>query len=563
MNEFVFGSLATLDRRVAHLQHVSYGVRHHNQLTPRAPRPGDSPLLTVTVELPYPVERVVCHLSQPETAEIELQAAQTGWDLLNWTYYRVWQVSLPPQPAGTIVRYTIMAYPAGGQEPVAADGGLTFSYLVGDPGQPEWAAEAIIYQVFPERFYHGEEREWLNPVNLSGFYGGTLRGIVEKLDYIANLGFNCIWLNPFFPDNTHHGYHATDYFAVNSRLGTAADIRDLVQGAHARGIRVLLDFVANHWSKEHTTFQTALADQNSDYYNWYYWIDWPRDYETFFGVMELPKINADYPPARAHLLDAARYWLTEFDFDGFRLDYALGPSHDFWTDFRAAVKSTRPDAWIFGEVVDTPPTQLSYEGRLDGCLDFVLMQVLRDAFAWGTTDVAGLDAFLAQHEAFFPASFSRPSFLDNHDINRFLWLAKGDQRKLKLAALCQFTLAGAPVVYYGTEVGLSQERDIVWPDGRHIMEESRLPMRWDQEQDEELLAYYRWLVHLRRQHPALWRGRRQTVHLDPAANTYAYTRSDDQETLLVALNLSDQERTIEAAGRTLTLSAWGGEVVVL
>jgi cyclomaltodextrinase len=563
MNEFVFGTLATLDRRVAHLQREHYGVHHRNQLSPRAPRPGDSPILTVTVELPYPIERVVCHLSQPEPADLELRPAETGWDLLNWSYYCTWQVTLPPQPAGTIVRYRIVAYPADGQEPVAADDGATFSYLVGNPGQPDWAAEAIIYQVFPERFYHGQEREWLNPVSLSGFYGGTIRGIVEKLDYIADLGFNCIWLNPFFPDDTHHGYHATDYFAVNPRLGSDQDIRDLVQGAHQRGMRVLLDFVANHWSRNHATFQAALADRESEYYNWYYWIDWPRDYETFFGVMELPKINVDYPPARAHLLDAARYWLTDFDFDGYRLDYALGPSHDFWTDFRAAVKAARPDAWIFGEVVDTPAMQLSYEGRMDGCLDFVLMQALRDVFAWGTTDVAALDAFLSQHEAYFPPYYSRPSFLDNHDINRFLWLVKGDTRKLKLASLCQFTLSGAPVVYYGTEVGVSQERDIVWPDGRHIMEESRQPMLWEQEQDKELHAYYRWLIHLRRQHPALWHGRRQTVHLDASANTYAYTRSDGRETLLVALNLSDAERTIEAAGRILTLPAWGGEVVIL
>jgi glycosidase len=119
------------------------------------------------------------------------------------------------------------------------------------------------------------------------------------------------------------------------------------------------------------------------------------------------------------------------------------------------------------------------------------------------------------------------------------------------------------VVYYGTEVGLSQERDIIWPDGRHIMEESRQPMFWDQAQDGDLHAYYRWLIHLRRRHPALWRGRRQTVHLDAAANSYAYTRSDGRETLLVAMNLSDVERTIEAAGHTITLPAWGGEVIVL
>src|SRR5690606_21083861 len=130
---------------------------------------------------------------------------------------------------------------------------------------------------------------------------------------------------------------------------------------------------------------------------------------------------------------------------------------------------------------------------------------------------------------------SRPSFLDNHDMNRFLWLARGDKRRLKLAALCQFTLVGPPVVYYGTEAGVTQERDIVQAHG-HIAEESRAPMRWGDEQDQELHSYYQWLIRLRREHPALWRGRRDTVHLDAGAGTLAYTRIDERERLLVILN---------------------------
>lgn len=560
MNEFIFGTLATLDRRVAYARAQREGVWHKHRLEPHAPRPGDTPTLFVTTELPQSVERVVCHLVEPETADLELQPGRPGWDLLNWSYYQTWQVGLPPRPAGTVVRYTIRAYPVGGGEPVAADQGATFSYLVGDPAEPEWAAGAILYQIMPDRFYPGDGRPWREANHLGEIHGGTLRGVIEKLDYISDLGFNCLWLNPFFPDDTHHGYHATDYFSVNPRLGTLNDVRELVNQAHQRGMRVLLDFVANHWSRQHPTFQAALADRHSDYYHWYHWLDWPRDYETFFGVMELPKVNVGYPGARNYLLKAAHYWLADLDFDGYRLDYALGPSHDFWTEFRATAKAARPDAWLFGEVVETPTTQLSYEGRLDGCLDFLLMQALRDTFAFGTMSVSALDNFLNLHEAFFPAHFSRPSFLDNHDVNRFLWLVKGDKRKLKLAALCQFTLSGQPIVYYGTEAGLSQSRDIVWPDGRHIMEESRQPMPWGAEQDQELLAYYRWLIHFRRQHPALWRGQRQTLHLDDAAGTYAYSRDDGQETLVVALNASDQERTIQAAGHTFTLPPWSGDV---
>jgi cyclomaltodextrinase / maltogenic alpha-amylase / neopullulanase len=128
--------------------------------------------------------------------------------------------------------------------------------------------------------------------------------------------------------------------------------------------------------------------------------------------------------------------------------------------------------------------------------------------------------------------------------------------------LCQFTLSGPPIVYYGTEAGLSQERDIVWPDGRHIMAEARQPMVWSQDQDQELHDYYRHLVHLRRQHPALWHGSRQTLHLDEAAGTYAYSRSDKNETLIVAFNLSDQPQAFTAGGQQFELAAWSGDVRV-
>jgi glycosidase len=275
--------------------------------------------------------------------------------------------------------------------------------------------------------------------------------------------------------------------------------------------------------------------------------------------MDLPQINVDYRPARDHLLEAAAYWLKEFDFDGFRLDYAMGPSMDFWTEFRAAVKAARPDAWIFGEAVETPLTQLRYWGRLDGNLDFVLQQAFRNTFAFEEMTLREFDAFLNMHEEYFPQAYSRPSFLDNHDVNRFLWLVEGDKRRLKLVALCQFTLAGPPNVYYGTEVGLSQERDMV-QDDRHIMAECRLPMLWGKDQDQELREYYRWLVHFRRQHPVLWNGRRQTIHLNETTKTYAYTRTNDRETITVALNLSGQPRTIETPTHTFELAPYTGDI---
>ena len=562
MNETLFGSFATIEKRVAYARAQCNGIQHQHKLTPQVPQAGDSPTLTILVGLEVTIKQLICRVLEPDTAVLPCHLVRTEWDLLNWRYYQIWRVTLPPQLEGTIVRYQIEGDPDLKDTSCAifAEGGTTFSYLVGDPTPPAWAADAIIYQLFPDRFYPGNGRAW-NPVTrLTDIYGGTLRGIIDKLDYIADLGFNCLWLNPFFPDKSHHGYHATDYFTVNPRLGTQEEIIELVDKAHAKGIRLLLDFVANHWGSEHETFQTALVDPKSDYYHWYNWIAWPHDYHTFFGVKELPQINVDYPAVRDYLFRSIRYWLGDIGFDGLRLDYALGPSHDFWTALRAVAKKANPDAWLFGEALETPAALRGYEGRFDGCLDFLLTQALRNTFAFNQMTFTAFDAFLNQHEAFFPAYFSRPSFLDNHDMDRFFFIGQEDVHRLKMAALCQFTLSGPPIVYNGTEVGVSQE--VSMRDSRSQgMEESRQPMIWGDGQNKDLLAYYRWLIAFRHQHPVLRYGTRETVlaHDD----IYVYKRFDDTETIFVAFNRTEQVQEVVTAVHTFTLAPYTGDVYIL
>lgn len=563
MQDFIFGTLSSLDSRVESVRQRTLGVDHGHRITPIVPQAGQKVSVSVNVSLRKSIGEVVCHLLEPQYEIVPMQLASTEWDTLNWQYYQVWQANLPGQPDGTVVRYKIEAIPADGTESISADHGATFSYLVGIAGQPAWAEEAIIYQVFPDRFNPGSNQKWNAVKNLDDIHGGTIRGITEKIEYIEDLGFNCLWLNPFFPDDTYHGYHAVDYFSINPRLGTAEEMHDLVNTAHKKGIRVLLDFVANHWGSQHPTFQEAQTDPDSEYRNWYYWNEWPHDYQTFFQVNDLPKINVDHPPARKHLLDAAKFWLTEFDFDGYRLDYALGPTLDFWVDFRKTVKSLKPNAWIFGEAVETPETQRNFRGKLDGCLDFLLLQAFRNTFATGTMSLAEFDAFLEKHERYLPRSFSRPSFLDNHDMDRFLWLANGDKRRLKLAAICQFTLTGQPILYYGTEVGLSQKQDMMLPGGKHDMAQARLPMLWGMDRDLELHNFFRWIIHFRRQHPVLWRGDRKVIHLDDHDGTYVYTRSDEEETILVALNLSNKNQELNVAGIAVELQPVSGRVILI
>ncbi len=562
MNEMMFGDNRRPEYRAREQARQQQGVRHRQRRAPVIPQAGDAPTLTVTTEAPLTIAGVECQLIAPETRTLPFARIATGWDHLNWSYTQTWQTTLPAYPAGTVVRYAIQARAANGE--ILADSDGIHAYLVGAGPAPAWTQDAIVYQIFVDRFNPGAGRAW-NPVtSLRDVYGGTLPGVTEKLDYIADLGCNCLWLTPIFPDEHAHGYHATDYFAINPRLGTLDDAKTLLAEAHARGIRVLLDFVANHIGSAHPAFRRASSDDRSEEHDWFFWRDWPDDYVSFFDVRDLPKVNTDAPGARDYLLRSADFWLDEIGFDGLRLDHANGPTHDFWTALRARVAATRPDAWLFGEIVQAPDLQFEYAGQLHGTLDFMLAQALRDTFGFGTLPLSAFDAFLNQHEAFFPPDFSRPSFLDNHDMDRFLWVAGNDARKLKLAAVCQFTLSGPPILYCGTELGLSQEHGKDEPDGVG-MEECRQPMNWEQH-DPELPAFFRDLLHLRKAHPALQHGARRTLHVDDATGTYVYARCDANETVLVALNISDEPQTVTLSGeyaQALTLGAMESLIKIL
>ena len=580
--DFVFGTLATDALRLAHLKAARASIAH--TLEPADPPPGAPITLTVTLGPQVVADQVACYYTtdgtEPEGARgvaangavLLLERGGSAWDTLLWGYLETWRGVFPPQPAGTLLRYRIEAWQHGGatrwadeiagvvagERPAGVrdeDAGLfavggaalwplrrpgRYAVHVDDERVPAWLREAIIYQVFVDRFAPGAGRGFARPETPGGFFGGTLRGVIERLDYIAALGATCIWLSPIFPSPSHHGYDATDYAAVEPRLGAEADLRDLVAAAHARGIRVLLDYVVNHVSDRHPAFQAALAAPDAPEAAWFTFTRWPDQYLSFFGVRDHPQIDADAPAARDYMIRCATRWLA-LGVDGFRLDYANGPTHAFWSAFRAATRAAAPESATIGEVVETPALQASYAGRMDGCLDFLLLQALRQFFAFGTIGPRAFDAFVRRHLAYFPPEFVLPSFLDNHDMNRFLWVVRGDTRRLKLAALCQFTLPHPPIIYYGTEVGLSQQRDVRYPDGSGHPEEARLPMLWGDAQDAALLDFYQRLGAFRRAHAAVWRAPRTTLLADDVTGVLLYRCGAD---VMVALNNGPAPRRV-------------------
>ena len=547
----MFGTQRDFDKRIVEYRNSLVGIKHQHRLKTSSqnqsrPQPNQPIMLHVTTSGGVAYDSVRCWMNADgEESTFEFVPGKAVWNTLEWRYVRHWRGQIPPQPSGATLRYRIGGRVVGTDRWVFADNqarvlseATEFAISVDDYDVPAWVRDAIIYHIFLDRFYPGDRVAWKKPANLSGFFGGTLRGVIQKLDYIQSLGCNAIWLSPLFASPTPHGYDATDYYTVEPRFGTNTELIELIEKAHQHDIRIILDFVANHWSNQHPTFQAAQGDENSGYRAWYTWQRWPDEYTSFFGVKGMPQLNLKHKPASDYLLACAQHWL-ENGVDGYRLDYAPGPPHTFWADFRQACKKVNPEAFLFGEVIRHSEGIASYIPHFDGCLDFLLAEALRRTFVLETSTLLEFEAFLAAHEAYFPKDFSLPAFLDNHDMTRILYLAGEDKAKVRLAALVLFTLSAPPVIYNGTEVGVSQRN----PLGR--FEEARLPMLWGDKQDKGLLTYFRRLGALRKQFPVLTSGRREAVHLNVQNGTYAYLRVSETNTVLIALNTSRRTQTIE------------------
>ena len=548
----MFGTQKDFKERSTEYRGTLAGIKHLHRLTPSLatlsrPQPNQPITVHATTSGGIPYQAVRCWIDTGrEETTVELASKGAVWHTLEWRYVQHWHGRIPPQPTGTRVRYRIGGQVVGSDNWVFADNqartfsaATEFALSIDDYEIPTWAREAVIYHVFLDRFYPGEGVPWKKPTSLSGFFGGTLRGVLQKLDYIQSLGCDAIWLSPLFASPSHHGYDATDYYRVEPRFGTNRDLEELIEEAHRRGMRVILDFVANHWSNHHPTFQAAQRESDSEYRDWYTWQRWPDEYTSFFGVRGMPQLNLKHKPASDHLLECAQHWLRK-GIDGYRLDYVPGPPHTFWADFRHACKTVNPDAFLFGEVVAHSETLASYVPHFDGCLDFLLADALRRTFVLETLTLLEFESFLTAHAAYFSESFLLPAFLDNHDMTRILYLAGEDKAKVKLAALVLFTLSAPPVIYNGTEVGVSQRN----PLGR--FEEARLPMPWGDKQDADLFVYFQRLGTLRQQFSGLLcQEHRKVVHLNGQSGTYAYLRTSEASAVLIVLNTSRQAQTVD------------------
>ena len=547
------------------------------------PRLGDTVRIRLRVGVDAPLQRPYLRIfPDGEQAFIPLEHSHT--DVAHW-----WQADLPISQPLVHYRFVLEAedgvwfYTAAGPAAHIPLDNTDFRILA-DYDPPRWLETAVFYQIFPDRFYNGnpttnpqpDEFEfhghrprtypWSQPAPEDQpfpivFYGGDLPGIVQKLDYLQELGVNALYLNPIFTAHSNHKYDVIDYEHVDSHLGGDKALATLRQVLNERGMRYLLDIVPNHCGYGHPWFQAARANSQAPEADFFTFNNHPDDYHSWLGVWTLPKLNYRSQELRRRIYQNGdsvfRHWLRPpFAADGWRVDVAnmLGRQgetqigDEIAEGIRRAVKETRPDAYLMGENFFDASAQLqgtqwdgvmNYSGLthplwfwLDGYDQGAhgLEGHIQSSQPWPT---AALAATWQHHLAAIPWAIALQQYnvLDSHDVPRIRSKVKGNDALHRLAAIIQFTFPGVPSLYYGDEIGMMDE------DGF----QSRGCMIWDKSRwNQDLLIFYKRLILLRKESTILQRGGFQMLTVE--ADTLAYQRASKAGCIVVVAHRGEQPR---------------------
>ena len=460
---------------------------------------------------------------------------------------------------------------------------------------PAWFGCGVVYQIFPDRFCRLElpdpagmvgsrtiHENWSNlpdwrpdaqgEVRNCDFFGGSLQGILSKLDDLADFGVTVLYLNPVFESASNHRYNTADYRAIDPMLGTEDDFHHLCQEAKRRGIRVILDGVFNHTGSQSRYFNAdgfysdtgAAQSPDSPYYHWYSFHPWPADYDAWWGIRTLPAVREDAPDYRDFIIrgqdSVVRHWLRA-GASGWRLDVADELPDDFIGEIRTAMEETAPDSFLLGEGWEDATTKIAYSMRrryllgqeLHGVMNYPFRTALIAYLLGGDADEFR-ETLESLRENYPPHAFySLMNFLSTHDTPRILTVLGADHvpgskeeravfrlsparrqlglKRLRLAALVLFTFPGAPTVYYGDEAGMEG-----WEDPFN-----RAGYPWGQE-DSELKSFFSKLAHLRREQPALQTG--QLHWRWTAGSLLVFARELDGQLLTTVVNAADTPQTL-------------------
>ena len=460
---------------------------------------------------------------------------------------------------------------------------------------PDWVYGGVMYQIFPERFRNGNDEitpenaiPWESTPTRLDFHGGDLHGVTEKIDYIKDLGVNIIYLNPIFLSSSTHKYDAWDHFKVDDTFGGDEALKDLINEAHSRNMKVVLDCSLNHVHPRHFAFQDIVEKgEESEYKDWFTVFDYPvrflhrphlyantykvgwdgnsEEYKTYlektfketkvpvevvdddgpiieptfkawWGVPDMPKVNFKSEGARQWALDVTEHWIKNFDIDGWRMDVAKELDFSFWKDFRDVAYSAKKDILLISEIFGDTSQWLQGE-RFDGTMNYSFRETMTDYFATKRIDNKEFANSLANLYSMysFEALSSCQNLLSSHDVKRFLNRCGANTDGMFGAVFLQATFPGIAGIYYGDEIGLGGADD----------PQNREPFPWESEDkwNKDLLKFTSELMSIKTSQPILRYGNFEMVTCDD--NYVIFRRVLNDESLLCIVNRDLKNKDIE------------------
>ncbi|PRR84257.1 glycoside hydrolase family 13 protein [Clostridium vincentii] len=444
---------------------------------------------------------------------------------------------------------------------------------------PDWYKEGVIYQIFVDRFYNGNEDgtilspkdnsfiygTWYdNPMYIKDsegsvirwdFYGGNLKGVIKKLDYIKSLGINIIYLNPIFKASSCHKYDTGDYENIDEMFGTNEEFKLLCQKAKEKGIRIILDGVFSHTGDDSKYFnklgkyQTVGAYQSKDspYFKWYRFNEYPKRYESWWGVDNQPNVEELEPSYLDYIVKSdnsiIKKWM-KLGASGWRLDVADELPDEFIQEVKKAMNQVTKDNVLIGEVWEDASNKVSYSQKrkylygkeLDSVTNYPLRENLINFIKGYIKSDKFSKRIMSVYENYPTENFhANMNIIGTHDTERILSVLDTRIELLRIMVVLQMTLPGVPLVYYGDEAGLEGGKD---PDNRKAYP-------WDRE-NNEILNFYKRVVKIRNKEVSLKQGNLKIYNTD--ADVCVFERCYDNEKIIVAVNISNEDKDINIEG---------------
>lgn len=430
---------------------------------------------------------------------------------------------------------------------------------------PKWVRDTVWYQIMPDRFRRGDRNEKRMPlqpwdkkeeITYSDFFGGDLRGIIDKLDYLKDLGITGIYFTPLFESTTNHKYNTTDYTRIDPDFGTEAEMRELIKEAHKREIRIMMDAVFNHSGTHFFAWQDVLEKgKDSPYFDWFYINKFPLDngkydtkdgrYYSFAFVAEMPKLNTNNKQVCEYLTNLCRHWVSEWEIDGIRFDVGNEVSHSFLKQLRKDLKEMNPELFLLGEIWHDSASWLLGD-EYDSVMNYPFLESLNNYYL--DKDKTSRDFMYAMNRCY--ALYQEQTnevlfnFLDSHDIGR-VYSRYEDMDIFFQQLTVLLTMQGSPCIYYGTEIAMPGGHD---PENRRCMP-------WEEIESgvyDDIIEQVKQLIAIRRQYPRLREGTITWKHDTGNSRVVCYEKENDNTTVTVCLNAG--ETAVEVDAKTLLFS---------